>query len=141
MNTVFVLTHEYPRVDCDESKLVGIYSSLDSAQSAIARSRTQPGFVDWPDGFVVDEREIDKDSWTKGFSIVTHIFVPLWGTEPQTLSCVGAERRTGDIYRIFHSDGDTDVDRWEFPPGSLVRCEKREVNGTPGCLVAVAIAQ
>jgi hypothetical protein len=42
------------------------------------------------------------------------------------------------IYRI--NDASTpDTEAWEFPPGSRVRCERRELSDGPA-LVAVALA-
>jgi hypothetical protein len=41
--------------------LVGVYSSLEKAEQAIARLRQRPGFRDYPDGFRIDGRILDED--------------------------------------------------------------------------------
>ena len=38
-----------------------------AANAAIARLSFQLGFRDHPDGFTVDEYELDKDHWCEGF--------------------------------------------------------------------------
>lgn len=75
--TVFVLHHSHPspsRVPTDpyddSAKLLGVYSSLESAQRAIERLRALPGFVDWPNGFSIDPYRLDEDHWTSGFVTV-----------------------------------------------------------------------
>jgi len=68
MNVVHLLSHirgndEYG----DDAKLIGAYSSSDSASAAIDRLKERPGFADWPAGFTIDNYEIDKDHWVEGF--------------------------------------------------------------------------
>jgi len=66
--TVFVLQHVRRYGDDEENvKFIGVYSSQSAADSAIRRLSIQPGFKDSPDGFAVDEYEIDKDHWCEGF--------------------------------------------------------------------------
>jgi hypothetical protein len=79
MDSVFVVQHL--RVDPDGAenvKFIGVYRLLDSAQSAIERLKSQPGFCDASrivdplkdddlSGFHIDEYEMDKDHWTEGF--------------------------------------------------------------------------
>jgi hypothetical protein len=50
-----------------DAKLVGVYSTETSAQSAIERKKDQPGFVDHPDGFEIARYEVDRDAWSEGF--------------------------------------------------------------------------
>jgi hypothetical protein len=53
--------------------------------------------------------------------------VPTWKVGPQS-------------YIVLRPDEyDPDVERWEFPPGSVVECESRQVSEGP-TLVAVRIA-
>ena len=40
---------------------------MTAAQDAVTRIVTQPGFANFPDGFHIDEYEMDKDHWTEGF--------------------------------------------------------------------------
>ena len=66
--TVFVLQHVAREDEDDEDvKFIGVYSTQSSAEAAITRLRTRPGFSDYPDGFYIDEYEIGKDHWTEGF--------------------------------------------------------------------------
>lgn len=68
MNSVFVVFHEYQMIDgCDSSKLIGVYSSKEFGEAAIVKTRMQPGFCDFPDGFSIDKYELDKDHWQEGF--------------------------------------------------------------------------
>jgi homoserine kinase type II len=51
----------------EKMKSIGIYSSKGNAEAAAERLKTQPGFKDWPDGFRVFRRTLDKTSWEEGF--------------------------------------------------------------------------
>ena len=53
----------------ENAKLIGVYSSSESAAAAVARLRNEPGFVNYPQGFEVDAYELDKDHWSEGFGI------------------------------------------------------------------------
>ena len=53
----------------DHGLLLGVYESEPDAKSAIERLRSQPGFVDFVEGFQIHSRELGVDSWTKGFVI------------------------------------------------------------------------
>jgi hypothetical protein len=55
---VFVLSYLRPLPD---GTSIGVYSSLERAEQAIARLRQRPGFRDYPDGFQVDGRILDVD--------------------------------------------------------------------------------
>ena len=63
MDKVFVLQHERPETEdqTEDVKLIGAYSPEASAQAAIERLRTQPGFRDHPDDFTIDAYQIGKD--------------------------------------------------------------------------------
>ena len=68
MASVFVLQHVHSREDGGEDvKLIGVYSSRDKAEAAMARLRRLPGFADAPDGFHVDEYRVDQDHWAEGY--------------------------------------------------------------------------
>jgi hypothetical protein len=83
MNTVFVLQHLH-RVNGDEDdvKMLGVYSSREEALAAIERFRRLSGFRDTPqlavhtdapadpEGFYLDEHELDRDSWSEGYETV-----------------------------------------------------------------------
>lgn len=67
---VFLLQHSYEIGDCDETKVIGIYSSRDQAERAVRRLRSQPGFHDRPDDFHIDAYPVDQDHWTEGYKTV-----------------------------------------------------------------------
>jgi hypothetical protein len=70
---IYVLWHT-TRPDPDggeDSKLLGLYSTEARARDRIHRCQTVPGFAEYPDGFVVDSYEVDKDEWTEGFVTVS----------------------------------------------------------------------
>ena len=67
---VYVLHHVHAHKDGSEDvKLIGIYSSRESATGAIDRVRHAPGFSQMPEGFHIDEYPVDKDHWCEGFVI------------------------------------------------------------------------
>ena len=66
--TVFVLQHSHEFDDGTEDvKMIGVYSSRTRAEAAVARLKTVPGFASSPEGFVIDEYELDVDHWRDGF--------------------------------------------------------------------------
>ncbi len=69
MTRVYVLQHVHSTDDgAEDFKLIGVYSSRENAQAAITRLRQAPGFSDAPDGFHIDEYQVDKDQWVEGYS-------------------------------------------------------------------------
>jgi hypothetical protein len=48
-----------------KAKLLGVYSSRESALDRIQRSVTLPGFAGHPDDFWIVRCTIDKDEWTR----------------------------------------------------------------------------
>lgn len=78
---VYLLWHEYEDTNgCDQSKLIGAYRTHEAAVQALERSRTLPGFRDYPDGFEIAPVSLDRDSWTDGF--VTMILDEHSNSEP-----------------------------------------------------------
>jgi hypothetical protein len=68
MSTVFAAYHVRVKdPDNDDVKLIGIFSSQQLAESAIASVKDQQGFRDYLDGFSIDEKTVDKICWTEGF--------------------------------------------------------------------------
>lgn len=76
MVTVFVVQHIHEDAGIEEAKLIGVYSSEESARLAIERLVGQPGFIDRPEGFHVDTYRVDEDHWSEGFISVANIDVP-----------------------------------------------------------------
>jgi hypothetical protein len=74
MTKVYVLQHEHVADDGTEDvKLIGVYSSQDNAQAAIERLRQVPGFSEAPDGFHLDEYQVDMDHWVEGYVTVAGV--------------------------------------------------------------------
>jgi hypothetical protein len=72
MDTVFTLDHVYePTEGGEEVKRIGIYTSEEKAKAAKERLRAQPGFVEYPEGFEINEVRLDRDGWTEGFIRLT----------------------------------------------------------------------
>jgi hypothetical protein len=68
MASVFVLQHVHSQDDgAEDVKFIGVYSSREKAQEAVARLERLPGFADAPDGFHIDEYPVDQDHWAEGF--------------------------------------------------------------------------
>jgi hypothetical protein len=67
-DSVYVLSfvREWPGGN-DTELMIGVYKNEPDARAAIARLKFQPGFVDYPEGFIVDRYELGKDHWTEGF--------------------------------------------------------------------------
>jgi homoserine kinase type II len=71
MASVFVLQHVHSQEDgVEDVKFIGVYSSRQKAQAAVARLSRQPGFADAPDGFHIDEYQVDQDQWAEGYVVV-----------------------------------------------------------------------
>ncbi|WP_454786547.1 DUF7336 domain-containing protein [Nocardia macrotermitis] len=66
MDYVYVVQHELDDVSADV-KLIGVYSSMESAEEAVDRLRRKPGFITSPDGFIIDRYKLDRDHWADGF--------------------------------------------------------------------------
>jgi hypothetical protein len=65
---VFLLWHSREMGDGEtDNKLVGVYSTHAAAEAAIARKLQFEGFRDFPEGFLIDPYELDRDAWSEGF--------------------------------------------------------------------------
>lgn len=68
MQEVYVLQHSYALQNgCDETKLLGVFSSEEKAQEAIEMYRTLPGFCEHPQDFHLDKYLMNERYWTEGF--------------------------------------------------------------------------
>jgi hypothetical protein len=71
MNTVFDLWYVRGYSDREDTELhIGIYSSMEAAETAVAELQTKPGFCEWPDGFEIHEVALDHANWQNGFKSV-----------------------------------------------------------------------
>jgi hypothetical protein len=68
--SAFLLQHVYEDAEGGEDiKVIGIYSSRQSAESAKVRLSRKPGFEQSMGGFHVDEYILDQDNWAEGFLV------------------------------------------------------------------------
>ncbi len=78
MGTVYLLWHQFEFKDNktedldDRAKLIGVYSDEEEAKRAIDRVKDQPGFRDYPEGFLIDAYKLGQDHWTEGFVTYTY---------------------------------------------------------------------
>lgn len=76
MNSVYILNHIKDEEDLNSLKLIGVYSSNLEAEKAIPRLSDKNGFKDYPEGFEIQEINVNKDHWIEGFATVTSIQLP-----------------------------------------------------------------
>jgi len=65
MDPLYVLLHSLP--ETGRVKVIGLYSSRVMAEEAMGRARGLPGFAQEPEGFTIEQYELDKDHWPRGF--------------------------------------------------------------------------
>jgi len=73
MVKVFLLQHSYEVNGVENSKIIGVYSSREIAESIIIKYKKLPGFRNYPNEFFIDGYELDEDNWEEGF--VSSFFV------------------------------------------------------------------
>lgn len=61
------MQHHHDLDGCEETKLIGVYSTAQAADKAVRTLKVQPGFRDHADGFSIDEYELNRDHWVEGF--------------------------------------------------------------------------
>ena len=73
------VSHQYKLTDHIERKNIGIYSSLENAENAIALLKTKSGFQNTVDGFRIRKafylfkpRFLDNTYWIDGFDTYTY---------------------------------------------------------------------
>lgn len=71
-STVFVLEHarykdDDSANDIEDFKLIGVFTSEQQAQAAIEQLKSQPGFIDYPNGFHIDAYPLGQINWSQGF--------------------------------------------------------------------------
>lgn len=83
MKVVYVVQHVhiiFPQEE-EDVKLIGVYSTRKSAEDAVSRLCSQPGFSDFPkivnfdvdedqQGFQIEEYQLDLDYWSEGYVTV-----------------------------------------------------------------------
>lgn len=121
MKTVFILHHSYELEACDETKLIGAYSTKEQAELAITRLKDKNGFKYRPDAFEITEYELDQDNWKEGFSTMTTIQVK---SKDDTWITVQAECLPNNQYKIWELY-DNDL-LGEFKHLDIVACEEKD---------------
>ena len=66
---VFLLYH-INELNDDDSKLIGVYSSQENAEIARQKTMLLPGFIIFPNSFLIDKVRLDEDHWQEGFVTV-----------------------------------------------------------------------
>jgi len=67
---VFLVQHVRSEDEDDEDvKLIGVFSSRETAEEAVNRLRQTSGFSEFPDGFYTDEYTLDRIHWEEGFIV------------------------------------------------------------------------
>lgn len=120
MTKVYVLEHSYEIDGCDETKMIGVYSSLSEAENAQRRASQLSGFRDRPDNFIIDAYELDTDHWTSGYVTIVGIQVPDVKGKWTTVSAVVLASGYYEIVEKYRNDL-----LGKFKDGDVVRCEIR----------------
>jgi len=121
---VFLLWHgDDIHDDTPDAILLGAYSTEDRALDRIARCRDVPGFTENADDFHISELEVDRDDWPEGYKIVEVVNVELLDEGVQVWRPVVAEVVAGGLHHLTPEAPGGEF--WAFPPGSVVRCERR----------------
>ena len=72
MTSVFVVQHVHEsEYGGEDVKLIGVYSTRETAEAAVERSSRLPGFSDASGGFYIDEYRLDRDHWVEGYVTVS----------------------------------------------------------------------
>jgi len=67
-DSAWLLWFEQERENEDDTELlIGVYRTESDARAAIDRVKDQPGFREYPEGFLVCEYKVGRDHWTEGF--------------------------------------------------------------------------
>ena len=63
MTSVHLLWH----VHNEDEKLIGVYATNADAVAAKERLTQKPGFANMPEGFQIDEYEVNQTHWIEGY--------------------------------------------------------------------------
>ncbi len=109
MTIIYSLRHEYETANGeDEIKEIGLYSTRQRAEEAIARLREKPGFCDRPEDFVILESVLDGDEgWSEGF-IRAHVLDPQRGTAGYRHGFVKSYEEIESVAACVKADGFAD---------------------------------
>jgi hypothetical protein len=121
-NSVYVLQHSYELWGNEDTKMIGVYATWRDAELAMNRIMHQPGFIDWPTGFSIEEHELGKDNWCEGFITSINITVP--SKDGTSLYTVASAWRPGNQYRILMFDQGVSPQDALFSIGDEVLCKE-----------------
>ncbi|OJU98497.1 MAG: hypothetical protein BGO12_22675 [Verrucomicrobia bacterium 61-8] len=66
---VYIVQHIAREGALDEDvKIIGVFSSRETAERVIGKLKVKQGFLDFPDNFYIDEYKVDQDHWSDGFT-------------------------------------------------------------------------
>jgi len=65
---VYIVEHSYENDDCEEAKLIGVFSTKEKAEQIVKQYKKLPGFKDFPDNFYINKYELDVSEWKEGFT-------------------------------------------------------------------------
>ena len=66
-NSVYLLQHSSEIDGCIETKVLGIFSTYEKANSQILKYKELKGFKNYQDDFYIDQYPLDNAFWIKGF--------------------------------------------------------------------------
>ena len=55
MEEVYVVEHSHELDDCDETKMIGVFSTKHEAGKAVEKAKKLSGFKDYPNDFYIEE--------------------------------------------------------------------------------------
>ena len=67
MKKKYMVTHSYELNDCDEIKIIGIFSTEKKAKKAVKKLKKQKGFKKYKKGFEVGPILVNQIYWDGGF--------------------------------------------------------------------------
>jgi len=68
LDKIFLVHHVRELDDgTDEVKFIGAFSSIEIANQAVKKIENEPGFRDFPDGFIVEPHTLNRIGWLEGF--------------------------------------------------------------------------
>jgi hypothetical protein len=121
MKTVFILHHSYELDEIEETKLIGVYSTNEQAESAINRLKYKNGFKYRPDAFEISEYKLDQDNWTEGFATMINIQVKRKDNSWTTVQAACLPNNQYQIWELNENDL-----LGEFKHMDIVECEERD---------------
>ncbi len=69
MENVYILHHVYEYDELEEVRVIGVYKTENKAKAALNILRQKNDFNEYPNGFYINEYQLNKSRWTEGFNI------------------------------------------------------------------------